>query len=189
MIDDDTDDQEFVDPYSISNKKNKFAPGKWKGHKHSKSPDNFVGMYGRINDLNPTLVIDAGCGKNQHKPHIKNLIGIDASPHPEVDICTTILDADIVPGSVDAVLALGSLQYLSSEYISENIERVVSWLRPGGLIEMRVAVRRPNQNQFWDDDYRKELTEKHNLEYVQEPNQFMLNINGREFVQWTWRKK
>ena len=188
MIDDNHEDQDNVDPYSLSNKKNKFAPGKWKGHKRIKSPDNYISMYGRINDLNPTLVVDAGCGKNQHKPHIKNLIGIDASPHPEVDICSTILDANIVPGSVDAVLALGSLQYLSPEYVSDNIERIVTWLRPGGLIEMRVAVRREDQNQFWTEEFRREMTEKYNLEYLQEPNQFMIE-NMREFVQWTWRKK
>jgi len=187
MIDDDLEEDK-VDPYSISKKFKKFAPGKWKGDKHSKSPDNFVSMYKRINDLDPTLVIDAGCGKNQHKLYIKNLLGLDASPHPEIDICSTILDVSIVPGSVDAVLVLGSIQYLSIEYILVNMERIIDWLRPGGLIEMRVAVRRSNQNQFWTDELRKEVTEKHNLEYVQEPNQFMIK-NTREFVQWTWRKK
>jgi hypothetical protein len=177
-----------VDPYYKNQKLiEKFDPVTWDGDKHSKSSDNFVSMYERINALNPTLVIDAGCGRNQHKPHIKNLIGLEPALHPEADIHSTILDADITPGSVDAVLALGSIQYMSVKYVLKNMNRIISWTRPGGLIEMRVAIN--DQKHFWNDKLREHITKKYNLEYVCYPNIFSIkNKRGRGFVEWTWRK-
>jgi SAM-dependent methyltransferase len=138
-------------------------------------------MYARVNALNPTLVIDAGCGKNQHKPFIQNLIGFDASPFPNVDINCAILDAQFEPASADAVLCLGSIQYISREYILANINKVIGWVKPGGLIEMRVMLNDEFSKEYhaiydkdavrypWDDQLRNEITEKYNLEYIVEP--------------------
>ena len=158
----------------------RYKPSDWMGNQFQENA-GLEEMYARVNALNPTLVIDAGCGKNQHKPFIQNLIGFDASPFPNVDINCAILDAQFEPSSADAVLCLGSIQYISREYILANINKVISWVKPGGLIEMRVMLNDEFSKEYhaiydkdavrypWDDQLRNEITEKYNLEYVVEP--------------------
>jgi hypothetical protein len=109
------------------------------------------------------------------------LIGFDASPFPNVDINCAILDAQFEPASADAVLCLGSIQYISREYILANINKVIGWVKPGGLIEMRVMLNDEFSKEYhaiydkdavrypWDDQLRNEITEKYNLEYIVEP--------------------
>jgi SAM-dependent methyltransferase len=169
-----------LDLYYQTTLPSRYGPTTWKGN-HFQENAGIEEMYARVNALDPTLVIDAGCGKNKHKPFIKNLIGFDASPYLGVDMNCAILDAPFEPASADAVLCLGSIQYINEEYILANIDKVISWVKPGGLIEMRVmlndafsqeyhkvydkdAVRHP-----WDDQLRNKITEKYNLEYVVEP--------------------
>ena len=45
---------------------------KW--NKYSLTGINFIK---EINNLNPNLVLDLGCGQNPYKGHINNLIGVD----------------------------------------------------------------------------------------------------------------
>ena len=129
-------------------------------------------MYERINALNPQLVIDVGCGRNYNKNSIKNLIGFDAVPYPEVDIHCTILEAPFKPLSADAVIAYSVLQMLNEEYKIQCYEKVISWVKYDGLLEMRANI--------WDDeecygeldesiDAIHGYTNKFNLEYVVEP--------------------
>jgi hypothetical protein len=169
-----------LDLYYQTTLPSRYNPSLWKGN-HFQENAGLEEMYARVNALNPTLVIDAGCGKNKHKPFIKNLIGFDASPYPDVDINCAILDAQFEPESADAVLCLGSIQYISREYILANVDKVINWVKPGGLIEMRVMLNDAFSQEYhsvydkdavrypWDDQLRNEITEKYNLEYVVEP--------------------
>lgn len=169
-----------LDLYYQTTLPERYSPTGWKGD-HFQENAGLEEMYDRVNALNPTLVIDAGCGKNKHKPFIQNLVGFDASPYTHVDLNCSILDAPFEPESADAVLALGSIQYISREYILENIDRVISWVKPGGLIEMRVMLHdqcsidyhavydKDAVRYFWDDELRNEVTQKYDLEYVVEP--------------------
>jgi trans-aconitate methyltransferase len=169
-----------LDLYYQTTLPDRYRPTGWKGN-HFQENAGIEEMYARINALDPTLVIDAGCGKNKHKPFIKNLIGFDASPYLGVDMCCAILDAEFEPASADAVLCLGSIQYIDEEYILANIDKVISWVKPGGLIEMRVMLNDTVSQEYhkvydkdavrypWDDQLRNKITEKYNLEYVVEP--------------------
>jgi hypothetical protein len=158
----------------------RYNPKKWKGDAYQKNA-KLDELYDRINSLNPSLVIDAGCGRNSHKSQIKNLIGFDASPFPEVDICCPISEAPFEPESADAVLCLGSVQFIGRNYIIENMDKIISWVKPGGLIEMRVMLADsiaidfwkyddPNGVKFpWDESLRAEIANKHKLEYMVAP--------------------
>lgn len=196
----------------------KFDPKFWSGD-HFQVNHNFDELYKRINDLNPTLVIDAGCGRNLHKPYIKNLFGFDASPFPEIDLQSTILDAPFAIGCADAVLSLGSVQFISRDYVIQNMEKIISWVKPGGLIEMRVRTYEPSKNFimpvhhfFWEEELIDFVSKKYNLEisnmqkYRSESNmsneeiskKFDLSEQSEIFLAekqlwgrtiWTWRTK
>lgn len=158
----------------------RYNPSTWWGDDFQENA-GLEAMYQRINSLNPSLVIDAGCGRNKHKSKIKNLIGFDASPFPEVDINCTILEASFEKESADAVLCLGSVQFISKEYIIENMERVISWVKPGGLIEMRTLLTDETAKEFisnfdkksakypWDSELRDYISKTYNLSYLIEP--------------------
>ena len=170
----------MTDQYYNSILPNKYNPDTWWGDEYQENA-GFEEMYNRINALNPNLVIDAGCGRNKHKNHIKNLIGFDASPYPEVDLHCAILDAPFDPNSADAVLALGSVQFISKEYIIENVERIVSWVKPGGLIEIRILLQDKVAKNYieeydkkgvkvsWDTELKNYVSKKYNLSYFIKP--------------------
>ena len=170
----------MTDPYYSTILVKRYDPETWWGDLYQENA-GFEEMYSRVNELNPTLVIDAGCGRNKHKQHIKNLIGIDASPFPEVDIHCPILEAPFEPECADAVLVLGSVQFISKEYIIENMEKLIRWVKPGGLIEMRVSSQDDVTKDFiknydkqgvkvlWDNDLRKYFVEKFSLRYIKTP--------------------
>lgn len=169
-----------LDLYYQTTLPKRYNPQGWRGF-HFQENAGLEEMYARVNALNPTLVIDAGCGRNSHKPYIKNLIGFDASPYPEVDINCAISEAPFEANSADAVLALGSLQYISEEYVLENVDRIISWVKPGGLIEMRIVLNDDFSREYhaiydkdavrhpWGDELREKITKQYNLDCMVEP--------------------
>ena len=114
-----------------------FNPIWWKGDTF-RNQNQIKELHSRINVLNPKLVIDAGCANNIHKDKINNLIGFDAMPFPSADQHCTILDAKFNLNSADAVIAYGSIQYLDELVVRKNLKKVISWLKPHGLLEMMV---------------------------------------------------
>lgn len=89
-----------------------------------------------VNALNPQSVLDVGCGYNQFKGRIQNLIGIDpynTSADYEVDI----LHYKVKPESHDVILALGSINFNSREDIEERFAHCVSLLKSGGKFFLR----------------------------------------------------
>jgi trans-aconitate methyltransferase len=205
------------DPYYATHLPRRYNPKKWDGDSFQENA-RLEDIYERVNALNPTLVIDAGCGRNNHKSHIKNLVGFDASPFPEVDHCCPISEAPFAPQSADAVLCLGSVQFISRDYIKENMDRIVSWVKPGGLIEMRVMMVDEFTKEYWatfdprtvkvpwDKELRDEITAKHNLEYAVDPWVYRAELLPDGIIRrsksperlekrqqlerecWTWRK-
>lgn len=168
----------------------KFNPETWDGDKFQKDA-GLKEMYQRINSMNPTLVIDAGCGRNIHKNHIKNLIGFDPSPFPGIDFKATILEAEFEKESADAVLALGSVQFIDRDYIYENMDKIFSWVKPHGIIEMRVATEQFASRRighfFWTEDMIDYLTEKYDLSFYIKPVIYDSYAYGLR-RKWTWKK-
>lgn len=119
-------------------------------------------------------VLDVGCGYHPFKGKIKNLLGIDKY-NPAADIVVDMLDFDAELDSYDVVLALGSTNLIGLELIEKQIEKIISWCKPGGRIFMRVnpvleKVISPKHDVYaWkleDIDY---FTKKHSLIMLEEP--------------------
>ena len=104
-----------------------------------------------INELNPKLVLDLGCGYNKYKGLIKGVVGIDGyDSNSAVDIKDTILnvynDRIFEPSSADAIICfgcgtLGQGGEIGGELLSEKehqeLEAIRNWSKNGAIIAMR----------------------------------------------------
>jgi hypothetical protein len=103
-----------------------------------------------INELNPKLVLDLGCGYNKYKGLIKGVVGIDGyDSNSAVDIKDTILnvynDRIFEPSSADAIICfgcgtLGNGGEFGGELLSEKehqeLEAIRNWSKNGAIIAM-----------------------------------------------------
>jgi hypothetical protein len=89
-----------------------------------------------VNKLNPEKVLDVGCGYHPFKGRIQNLIGID--PYNNcADYEVDILDYKVKPASHDVVMALGSINFNSSDEIEARFSHCVDLLKQGGKFYLR----------------------------------------------------
>lgn len=117
-----------------------------------KYPINGKTMVEEINNLDPALVIDLGCGLNQYKGVINNLVGVDVVGCRE-DITADITDLKeyFADHSVDVILALGSINFGDADLIRQQLQEVKRMLKVGGI-----AYFRANQNDH-DKDHKGDL--------------------------------
>lgn len=99
-------------------------------------PVSGLSLVDRVHELNPRFVVDAGCGYNEFRGRIKNCIGIDLV-NPNADLVCGFAEAPIKEGSIDVVLALGSINFGDEEDVTADLEVVASWLVLGGRMFMR----------------------------------------------------
>jgi hypothetical protein len=90
-----------------------------------------------IKKYNPTSVLDVGCGYNQFRERIPNLVGIDPYNN-SADYMVDILDYRVPAGTHDHIIALGSINFNSEDEILARFAHCVDLLAPGGRIWMRV---------------------------------------------------
>lgn len=89
-----------------------------------------------ISRTNPGAVLDVGCGYHPFKGRIPNLVGID--PYNNcADYEVDILDYRVRPGTYDAIIALGSINFNSREDIEARFSHCVDLLAPGGKFYLR----------------------------------------------------
>ena len=158
-----------------------FNPKTWKAGKEDLLLAGKKDLMEEVNNLESSLVIDAGCGHNVFKGKIKNLIGFDISNFPNADFVSSIQDAEFENESADVVLALGSVQFGNKTDVYEDVAKLVSWVKPGGYIVMRARMDqnflpldkrnspRKSFQYFWSEDDINFLSEKHNLSIVKGP--------------------
>jgi len=89
-----------------------------------------------VNALKPIRVLDVGCGYNEFKGKIDNLIGVDPY-NKEADIMCKILDYT-PEEKFDAVLALGSINFGSTDKIFAELEHTVNLCNTGAVLFFRV---------------------------------------------------
>ena len=138
------------------------------------------------------------------KPNALNFFGLRrvefAAPHfkytaidkynPTADVVVDLLDYNAPENHFDVVIALGATNLESFELISQQIERLVYWCKPGGKIYMRVnpvleEVVSPKQGVCkWTIDHIAEYTRKHNLEIIKP----VRLTNGLRYI-FTWQKQ
>tara|TARA_Y100001935_G_C17270864_1_gene491853 strand:- start:240 stop:923 length:684 start_codon:yes stop_codon:yes gene_type:complete len=89
-----------------------------------------------INSLNPTSVLDLGCGYNEFKGKIPHLVGVDPY-NKNADIQQTILEYN--PGKqFDVIIVLGSINFGSTDKVFAELEHAVELCAPGGTMFFRV---------------------------------------------------
>jgi SAM-dependent methyltransferase len=95
-----------------------------------------VALIDEVNSLKPRAVLDVGCGYNEFKGKIDNLVGID--PYNErADLQVSTLDYK-TDQKFDVILCLGSVNFGSREKIIAEVGRCVDLLADGGTMFFRV---------------------------------------------------
>jgi len=89
-----------------------------------------------VNAMNPEAVIDIGCGYNEFKGKIQNLIGIDPY-NKRADVKDTVVTykTDV---KYDVAIALGSINFGSTDKIITEMSAAVNLVKPGGKLYFRV---------------------------------------------------
>lgn len=136
-----------------------------------------------INALNPTSVLDVGCGYHPFKGRINNLVGID--PYNNcADYMVDILD---YVGSHDVIVALGSINFNSRDEIEARFAKCVDILTAGGKFYLRANPgvshkTGPYVDIFpWTFAVVKEFAEKYNLKL----ETFKQDTNNRLYFVYT----
>lgn len=89
-----------------------------------------------INNLNPLHVLDLGCGYNEFKGKINNLIGVD--PYNErADVNSSILEYKLTQ-QYDVTICLGSINFGTVDKIYAELKNAVNLTKPNGLLYFRV---------------------------------------------------
>jgi hypothetical protein len=88
-----------------------------------------------VNDLQPKKVLDLGCGYNEFKGKIDNLVGIDPYNH-KADVQSGILDYN-AQTNFDVVICLGSINFGTVDKIYSELEHTVNLTKQGGLLYFR----------------------------------------------------
>ena len=113
---------------------------------------NYTGwnLVDEINKLNPKKVLDVGCGYNQFKGRINNLIGIDPYNNCadyQVDIFEFVDDLN----SYDVIIALGSINFNEYNDIESRMSKCVDLLTKNGKMFFRVNPGIAQQKGPWID--------------------------------------
>lgn len=133
-------------------------------------------------------VIDVGCGDNEFKPLVKNLIGIDLI-NPKADI---IIDVESFETTelFDVALCLGSIQYGDTADVKRQINKVINLLKPSCRIYWRTNTgTRDHKNEMvkivpyydWTIDKHYEFAEEFGfkVDFVDE------DLYGRLYAEWS----
>lgn len=147
---------------------NRFFGMIWKPHTEDYSYTGWK-LVEEINALKPKAVLDVGCGYNQFKDRIPNLVGID--PYNNcADYQVDILEFAAVAESFDVIMALGSINFNSIEDITLRMANCVKLLAPKGKMFFRVNpgiqhVKGPWVDVFpWSFEIAHDFARKFNLE-------------------------
>jgi SAM-dependent methyltransferase len=101
-----------------------------------------------INKRDPKAVLDVGCGYNQFKPRIKNLVGIDKFNN-SADYMVDILEYNVEPETYDAVIVFGSINFGDYVDVSTRFGKVFELTAPGGKIYVRANPGQTHKNGPW----------------------------------------
>ena len=95
-----------------------------------------VALIDEVNSLKPRAVLDVGCGYNEFKGKIDNLVGIDPY-NDKADLQVSTLDYK-TDKKFDVILCLGSVNFGHRDKIIAEVSRCVNLLADGGTMFFRV---------------------------------------------------
>jgi SAM-dependent methyltransferase len=131
-----------------------------------------VALIDEVNGLKPRAVLDVGCGYNEFKDKIDNLIGIDPY-NDRADFKTSIIDFK-PDRKFDVILCLGSVNFGSTDKITSEVAKCVTLLEDNGLMFFRVNPGLPHDKKesewieffAWNVPFIIDLAEKFNLKVL-----------------------
>lgn len=143
----------------------------WK--KYNETGDRFIK---EINELNPQLVLDLGCGNNIYKGKINNLVGIDILDNNLQDLKCDIKNLPFKTNTVDVIIAFGSVNFGNDEIIDSQFREIIRVCKPGAHIYFRVITNH-NHNCYysWTEELLIEKSKKFNLEFLTMPKKIYKN--------------
>jgi|TARA_R110002073_G_scaffold265941_1_gene428993 SAM-dependent methyltransferase len=95
-----------------------------------------LALIDEVNALKPRAVLDVGCGYNEFKGKIDNLIGIDPYNNlADIEVGTLEYKTD---QKFDVILCLGSVNFGSRDKIISEVRKCVDLLAPDGTMIFRV---------------------------------------------------
>ena len=95
-----------------------------------------LALIDEVNSLKPRAVLDVGCGYNEFKGKIDNLIGIDPY-NKNADLQVSAIDYK-TDEKFDVILCLGSVNFGNRDKIITEIKKCVELLADGGTMFFRV---------------------------------------------------
>lgn len=95
-----------------------------------------LALIDEVNSLKPRAVLDVGCGYNEFKGKIDNLVGIDPYNN-EADLQVGAMDFQ-TDQKFDVILCLGSVNFGSRNKIIKEVGKCVKLLADGGTMFFRV---------------------------------------------------
>ena len=95
-----------------------------------------VQLIDEVNSLKPRAVLDVGCGYNEFKGRIDNLVGIDPY-NDKADLRVSTLDYR-TDTKYDVILCLGSVNFGNRDKIIAEVGRCVNLLAQNGTMFFRV---------------------------------------------------
>ena len=142
-----------------------------------------------VNKINSNeLVLDVGCGFNEFKSRIPNLVGIDpANDKADFRLPIEYLRTDI---KFDVAFCLGSINFGSEENILNQIECVIKNLKPKSRIYWRCnpGLADHNNEQCKDIDFYPWTIEKH-IEFADRFGYKLVvaqwDTGNRIYAEWT----
>jgi len=102
-----------------------------------------------VNALKPRNVLDIGCGYNEFKGKIPNLIGIDPyNTNADYEVGIIDYNTDI---KFDVIIALGSINFGSTDKVFAELEKAVNLCAPGAVMFFRVnpGLQHPKPEAKW----------------------------------------
>jgi len=113
----------------------KYFANHW-DHDMKKWKHSGLTLIDQINDMKPRAVLDVGCGYNEFKGKIHNLIGIDPY-NDRADHQIDIMEYRPME-KFDIILALGSINFGGRNKIIAEVSKCVNMLEDGGMMFFRV---------------------------------------------------
>jgi SAM-dependent methyltransferase len=105
-------------------------------HDMKKWKHSGLALIDQIHDMKPRAVLDVGCGYNEFKGKIHNLIGVDPY-NDRADHKIDILEYRSIE-KFDIILALGSINFGGRNKIIAEVSKCVNMLENGGMMFFRV---------------------------------------------------